>query len=182
MYQNLTFHDSVGGETVDYGNQDNWIAKADGTPSIELGKFLSRPTRIANFTWSSANTSGSVINNIDPWFEFLNNTVIKRKIENFAFIRGDLHLKININASPFYYGLARTYYTPLEGVSNFSRIDYTNATQDIIRLQTSGRDCRPNSYLVEKFKKRLLRGELLNVQSQDEMPSGDSIRQNAGDG
>jgi len=32
--------------------------------------------------------------------------------------------------------------------------------------------------LVEKFKKQLLRGELLNVQSQEEMPSGDSIRQN----
>jgi hypothetical protein len=45
-----------------------------------------------------------------------------------------------------------------------------------------GQDCRPNSYLVEKFKKLLLRGELLNVQSQEEMPSGDSIRQNAGDG
>jgi hypothetical protein len=137
MYQNLTFHDSVGGETVDYGDQDNWIAKSDGTPSIELGKFLSRPTRIANFNWSSADTNGSVINDIDPWFEFLNNTVIKRKIENFAFIRGDLHLKININASPFYYGLARTYYTPLEGVSNFNRIDYSVLGSNRIRIQAS---------------------------------------------
>jgi hypothetical protein len=137
MYQNLTFHDSVGGETVDYGDQDNWIAKSDGTPSIELGKFSSRPTRIANFNWSSADTNGSVINDIDPWFEFLNNTVIKRKIENFAFIRGDLHLKININASPFYYGLARTYYTPLEGVSNFNRIDYSVLGSNRIRIQAS---------------------------------------------
>lgn len=137
VYQNLTFHDSVGGETVDYGDQDNWVAKADGTPSIELGRFLSRPTRIANFSWSSANTAGSVINDINPWFLFLNNTVIKRKIENFAFIRGDLHLKVNINASPFYYGLARTYYSPLEGVTNFERIDYTNATADMKSMLAS---------------------------------------------
>lgn len=137
VYQNLTFHDSVGGETVDYGDQDNWIAKADGTPSIQLGNFLSRPTRIASFSWSSASSAGAVINDINPWFLFLNDPVIKRKIENFAFIRGDLHMKVNINASPFYYGLARTFYSPLEGVTQFTRIDYTNGTSGMNSLLAS---------------------------------------------
>lgn len=137
LSQNLTFHNSIGGETVDYGGQDNWIARADGTPSIELGKFLSRPTRIASFSWSAATASGIVINDIDPWFEFLNNSVIKRKIENFAFLRGDLHIKVTVNASPFYFGLARTYYCPMQKPAQFERINYTNASIDMKRVQSS---------------------------------------------
>jgi hypothetical protein len=122
---------------VNYGPQDNWIAQADGTPSIELGQFLSRPTRIASFSWTGANSSGTLIDDIYPWYEFLNNTVIKRKIENFAFIRGDLHLKITVNASPFYFGLARTYYCPLQTIADFERIDYGNASVNMKRIQTS---------------------------------------------
>ena len=46
----------------------------------------------------------------------LGNTAIKKKLDNFAFLRGKLHIKVVINATPFQYGCMRVVYTPLAGL------------------------------------------------------------------
>lgn len=108
-----TFVDQNLGEQIDMGKQSNPIAEVDGTPDAQLGSFLSRPTLISQYSWTSAQTTGNIINNIDPWTLFINDTAIKNKISNFAYLRANLKVKVVVNASPFYYGLARTYYEPL---------------------------------------------------------------------
>lgn len=91
---------------VDESYYENY--KIDST----LANFLSRPVLIRSYTWTegtSITTTG-----FNPWEDFLNNAVIKAKIEQYNFFNGTLKLKILINASPFYYGCLGFFYKPLQ--------------------------------------------------------------------
>lgn len=78
-----------------------------------LGDFLSRPVKIHEFTWSESDTFSTSPILIHPWQLYFNNTYIKRKLENFARLSCTLRLTFRFNASPFYYGLMRVAYDPL---------------------------------------------------------------------
>lgn len=120
--ETVTFIDNAEGEVIMAGSEVNPIARVDGTEDLQLGKFLGRPTAIHSFTWNTADTIG-VKATIQPWHLFLNNTNIRKKIDNFAFLRGKLHIKVMVNGTPFQYGLLRTCYSPLLGlVSNKIRL------------------------------------------------------------
>nr|AWK77840.1 polyprotein [Darwin bee virus 5] len=80
----------------------------------DMGDFLARPVPIWKTTWATGDTPG-VVTTIDPWYLFLNNTKVKYKLNNFAWLSGKLHIKVVINASPFYYGAAKICYQPYGG-------------------------------------------------------------------
>jgi hypothetical protein len=75
-----------------------------------LGEFLSRPVKLRSVV---VDNNPFVDFNMNPWFEFFNNTNIKKKLDNFAFIQCDLNIKIVVNASPFLYGCHLVAYRPL---------------------------------------------------------------------
>lgn len=83
----------------------------DYTPSAELADFLSRPVLINTVTWTEGGATPNAL--LEPWHLFLNNTVIKKKIDNYNFMSATLHVKAVVNASPFYYGALLLAYTPL---------------------------------------------------------------------
>lgn len=112
--QTVTFLDANQGDVVVRDNTENKVALVDNTSDLALGSFLARPTLIYTKTWTTAEVIG-VTDTFKPWYEFLNNTVIKRKLENFAFIRGKLHVKTIVNGTPFQYGSIRMCYKPLLG-------------------------------------------------------------------
>lgn len=91
--------------------------------NADLQDYLARPVLIDTINWA---IGGSVIANATPWHAYLNHAAIKRKVDNYAFIRGDLHIKIMINASPFYYGAVLCSYLPLFGYIAPSPIAATN--------------------------------------------------------
>jgi hypothetical protein len=113
--ETVTFIDNAEGEVIMAGSEINPIAKVDGTEDLQLGRFLGRPTAITSFTWNTADTIG-VKTTVQPWYLFLNNTNIRKKIDNFAFMRGKLHIKVMVNGTPFQFGLLRTCYSPLLGL------------------------------------------------------------------
>lgn len=115
--QNVTFIDNEGGVFVDAPLSDNSVAMVDNTDDLSLGAFLARPTLIDTTTWTTSDTT-SVKTTLTPWSAFLNNTLIKKKIDNYAFLRGRLHVKIVLNGTPFQYGCVRACYTPLLGFSS----------------------------------------------------------------
>jgi hypothetical protein len=78
----------------------------------QLGTFLSRPTKIATYTWTENGAAG-IKTTIKPWGLYFNNANIKNKLQNFKFLRCTLKLKFTINASQFYYGSIGAFYTPL---------------------------------------------------------------------
>jgi len=77
--------------------------------NIELAKFLSRPVPIATYTWGLGTSFRYALS---PWFLFMNQTSIKKRLDNYHLFKGNLHLKFMINASPFYYGCTMIYYRP----------------------------------------------------------------------
>lgn len=116
--QVLSFVDASTGlsERVNYVR--NPIASGDATVQTELGDFLSRPVVIDSRLWSTSSVSGPLGTIIEPWFLFLNNSVITNKIRNYAFLRAKLCIKVIINATPFHYGLLRVAYEPSTNAAN----------------------------------------------------------------
>lgn len=128
--ETVTFVDNAEGEVIMAGSEVNPIAKVDGTEDLQLGRFLGRPTSISSFTWNTGDAIG-VKTTIKPWYLFLNNTNIRKKIDNFAFLRGKMHIKVMVNGTPFQYGLMRTCYSPLLGLVT-DKIRTTTATEPLL--------------------------------------------------
>lgn len=107
------FIDSIAGERVSAASAVDTLANSDAVDKASLAKFLSRPVRVWSQAWSISDSTGELGSAWSPWSNFFNNQYIKYKVNNFAFIRCNLHVKFVVNASPFYYGAIRMNYTPL---------------------------------------------------------------------
>jgi hypothetical protein len=105
-----TFVDNNPGELMAFKSVRDGTYNDSGMTDYELSKFLSRPVRIASYTWTEGST---LLQTLNPWHLYFNDARIKKKIDNFGLLRANLHLKIVLNGSPFYYGLAMSSYEPL---------------------------------------------------------------------
>jgi hypothetical protein len=74
------------------------LYKPSGSKNASIVDFLSRPVNILTTNWAVGN---SIDTAFKPWNLFFNHASIKKKIDNYAFIRCDLHLKIMVNAHHF---------------------------------------------------------------------------------
>jgi len=113
--ENVQFLDESDGYEVGFGTIHN-VTSSDQTANTDLGKFLSRPVRIASFTWAESDGIGTT-RTFSPWNLFFNDARIKYKLNNFAFMQATLKVKVLINASPFYYGAMIGAYTPNPGLT-----------------------------------------------------------------
>lgn len=109
----VTFIDEQDSEVVGGTAGNHAFSSGDGTVNTDIQQFFARPVRISMYTWSESTVAGSTANDIDPWRLWAQNAFVKNKLNNYAWFRGDLHVKIMITASPFYYGLLKTIYHPL---------------------------------------------------------------------
>jgi hypothetical protein len=127
--------------TAFHHQDDSWknVIKSEPDPTFDagyvgdadLGDFLARPTKIHEIIWTVA--SGSFDTTIDPWSLFLNDASVKKRVENFKLLRGNIHIRITINGNPFLYGRAMASYTPRPNYDNFNTT--TNGT--IVTMQES---------------------------------------------
>lgn len=108
----VTFVDSSTGQIDDTPFEYSPIASSGVTLNTSLANFLRRPTRIDTRAWTTATTNGILGTVLEPWFLYLNNPVIRNKLNNYAFIRAKLCVKVIINATPFHYGCMRVAYEP----------------------------------------------------------------------
>lgn len=115
--ETTAFMDVTSGATVGAEAIENSFDTSDAVVSAGLADFLKRPVRIASFSWSQSDPIG-LLTTLSPWNLYFNNANIKFKLNNFAFLRADLHVKVVINASPFYYGSMRACYQPLPFVDS----------------------------------------------------------------
>lgn len=109
------------------------------TPQWELATFLNRPVRLATFDLALGEAS-TLYRTLDPWALFLGNTAIKKKLDNYAYLRGNLHVEVVVNATPFIYGMYMLSYRPMKQFTAFQ--DYTTgvfATQQNGRIPHSQR-------------------------------------------
>lgn len=116
VVENTQFLDEAEGLRVGVDVAYDGISAMDQTEAVDLAKFLSRPVRIASFTWNETDAVGTA-HTYSPWNLFFNDARVKYKVNNFAFIQCKLKLKVLINASPFYYGAMLGAYAPAIGVT-----------------------------------------------------------------
>ncbi len=123
----IQFLDENEGPTVGFNsNMDNVETNDVTSANSDLGDFLKRPVKIASFTWAETDAVGTS-HTYSPWHLFFNDTRIKYKTNNYAFLQCDLKVKVLINASPFYYGALLMSYEPLP---NFAAGSYSSITND----------------------------------------------------
>lgn len=111
-HETTAFVDAATGAQVGSSSIANAVDTADAVTVAGLTDFLSRPVRIASFTWNQSDPVGLNLA-LFPWADYFNNPAIKFKLNNFSFLRANLKLKFVINASPFLYGSMRACYQPL---------------------------------------------------------------------
>lgn len=128
--ETVRFVDNAVGAVLHLPTTDNPVARVDDTEDISLGRFFARPTLINTQTWSTSDVAG-ILNSFDPWTAFLSSTAIRRKLDNFAFLRGNLHVKILVNGTPFQYGAVRYCYFPY-GSANKIRTNLTTSLTNLI--------------------------------------------------
>jgi hypothetical protein len=112
----VQFVDEVDGLDVGYSSVTDNHSYLDQTANATLTEFLSRPVRIASFTWLESDAINTQ-RTYNPWNLFFNDTRIKYKLNNFAFMQCTLKVKVLINASPFYYGAMIGTYLPNPGLT-----------------------------------------------------------------
>lgn len=142
----IEYVDEDPGSLMDYSAVLNSSFYNDYIASSDLSKFLSRPVLISSVVWQEG--VGIGVAPIYPWYLYFNDTAIKRKLENYAFLSCDLHIKIMLNASPFYYGLALAFYTPMtQYYPTALKTHATNSPEFITASQ------RPHIYLYPQCNK-----------------------------
>lgn len=143
--ENVTFTDGDSGKIMEIPLSIN-ECQVDDSANVELGAFLTRPVLIQTFTWSEGS---SLAEEFSPWLNYFSNTVIKKKLDNYFLLRCNLHLKIVLNASPFYYSAAMVSYRPLSGLTTGTDFNPCSvASGPGLELVTlCGRSQRPRVFL-----------------------------------
>lgn len=110
------------------------------TPNYELQTFLKRPVRLATYAIPQGE-SGNVYRDIQPWYSFFNDTTIRKKLDNYAYFRGNLHVEFVINSTPFVYGCYMASYHPMINYSSFQNYttDPVLSSDQKIRIPLSQR-------------------------------------------
>lgn len=109
--QTTGFTDEKNDSPVTFSRITDSTFHHDGSDSADLGDFLSRPVEIFSISWDQ---TLQINHTFLPWFLFFDNPAIKKKIDNYAFLQCNLHVKAVVNASPFFYGKALVCYNPMD--------------------------------------------------------------------
>lgn len=112
--QNVTFNDAnPAWHQIVHNDLDATFGNLDNSDA-PLSDFLSRPVRIRGFDWVPGTTFFTTFN---PWSDFLSNTRVINRINNFNLLRCNLHVRFLINGSPFHYGKILAGYSPRASVA-----------------------------------------------------------------
>lgn len=111
----VTFLDSDTNLGSGMSSGNHVFSTSDSTQNIDLNQWLKRPTRISSFVWNESDTIGTTTQ-VTPWRNYLNTNYVVTKMNNYSWLRGDMKIRIQITASPFYYGMMKVVYRPLVNI------------------------------------------------------------------
>lgn len=115
--QILTFVDDQDPETFIIPLDKNVLSTFDnqGLESREhtVRDFLSRPMKIGQFEWSSSQSRNDQIFGFSFPSALFNQPMIAEKIAGFVYLRGDIHISLQINSQNFQAGMFQLRYFPV---------------------------------------------------------------------
>lgn len=121
------FIDGSHGTTMETFNPPIDDTFADGyTPGLDLQEWFSRPLKIKEYTW---NVGDPLFEGFNPWYDYFNNPAIFNKLRGYSRLQATLHLKLVINAPPYYYSAGILSYLPMSGIERNTAVagNYTDA-------------------------------------------------------
>lgn len=130
----VTFVDGSTATPVGSVAGNHVFSSKDMTVDTSISEFFSRPVRVDTFTWNESDTEG-IKNAIFPWKLWAQNQFVRLKLNNYSWFRGDLKVKIQLTASPFYYGMLKVISQPLQSFTP-STILIDSATKYFIPSST----------------------------------------------
>lgn len=145
----VDFVDETKGQDEAMPGSDELLNSDIFDPSVDLATFMARPVRI--YTTTLAQGAAFSVTRFDPWNLFLSNAAVSKKIENFHYIRGNLHINVLVNSTPFVYGLYALSYCPT--VSTDSLFDLTGDTRSTVQAIQTSYTQRPTLYLEPHINK-----------------------------
>ncbi len=98
---------------------------------LSMSDYLSRPVEIYETDLST--TTQSLV--LDVWDLFTLQPSVRAKIRNYAYLRGNLHVRIAISGTPFHYGRMLISYQPFA--------DYNPTLQNLSTMVTANALARP---------------------------------------
>jgi hypothetical protein len=132
--ENVIFEESDLPATNDLPATIDETRVMDQDATAYLSDFLSRPVKIHEMQWLEGDDFATSPTLFYPWQLYFSNTYIKRKLENYSRLNCTLKLTFRFNASPFYYGLMRVAYDPM----NTGRLDPLSLEDKIPISQAPG--------------------------------------------
>jgi len=82
---------------------------------VDMSDFLERPVEI----YSTSYSSGAALDlSLDVWALFLAMPAVRAKLRNYAYLRGNLHVKVSVAGTPFHYGRIMLSYQPFASANN----------------------------------------------------------------
>jgi hypothetical protein len=130
--QVTTFADQTAGFKTDINSGYDSTMDLANNGDSDLGNFLSRPIKIATYSWAVA---GPLFEQFNPWTEFCTNTYVKEKLGHYELLRCNMNYKILVSGTGFHYGRALVSYNPYVGYDEvstqraFLEIDLVAASQ-----------------------------------------------------
>lgn len=144
----------------------NYTKVSDITSRTDLNQYLNRPVLIKTVNWTEA---ASVSETFYPWYLYFNHPSIKKRIDNYAFMKCNLNIRVLITASPFYYGAVLVSYKPYsdEAVCPISTV---SANQLISRSQRPSFNVYPQDTMGGEMKLPFLfHKEYMDITSQTDI-------------
>ena len=137
--QNVQFVDLVKGPMASKKTVEDPTVNQTLKQSADLGAFLSRPVKIDEIDI----LTGTFLNyDINPWNLWSSDPFVATKLNNFAYFRGDLMIKVVVNGNPFIYGKQLISYMPLHQARNIA--DPSGSTDQHLISQWATRSQRPH--------------------------------------
>jgi hypothetical protein len=107
----LKYKDESAGVLIDYNPITDMTLYDDYTVGTDIQDFFGRPVLITSYSWVQG--TPFIAAAFRPWYLYFNDDRVRKKLDNYAFVSCNLHVKIMINASPFHYGLMLAAYRPM---------------------------------------------------------------------
>ena len=118
--QNVSFHDYSPGATVIVPSEYDSVHNETIINDLDLNNFFARPVLVAYHEWQ-VNTGPGYMFGFNPWVNFWKSKRVVNRISNFKLLRAKLHIRVLLNGSPFHYGRAIMYYTPMQNYDDVGR-------------------------------------------------------------